>query len=256
MERKIFELIKTKDYRRNITVNIKGTEGKFERRNLTFTTEHKINEKERNKNARKIPAEYSTTDEVIYDALLRDTSYGKTFVLKGDTEAKLKREPWDMTPVDAKKAALHNMFTMAGLEFDHTKSTEVLQEEYNIYMIATTGKKIGKSTASSIPHKEVDVQKEITEQVETARIAYKNKYGEDVPESFANDKAFLSALSNPDFDAKAYMEKASAQVKETPKDTEPTIDDLQKKYFDIKGKNPPNPKKNDAAWLKQEIAKG
>lgn len=247
MKRQTFILLRTWEFRRSVRLFLKKDDGKVDQRNIKFTTEHKVSEKDRNKNARKIPAEYNTSDEVIYDGLLRSKAYGKTFVLLGDKEAKLKREPFDITPVDAKKTALKNMFEQAGFEFDGTKSNEVLQEEYLIQITAETGVILKKGKASKIPHIPVDVAKQINEQVVKARKAYEDKYGEPVPEEYANDKAFLDGLSNPDFDAKSYMDKQSSGSEE------PSIEELREKYLEKKGVNVPNPKKNDAAWIKSKL---
>lgn len=245
MKRQTFVLKHTKEFRRFERVFIKDKDGKIDQRPITFTTEHKVSEKQRNTNARKIAAEFSTSDEKIYDALLRSHAYGKTFVLKDDPEGKLKKEPFSVTPVDAEKIALKNLFEQADLKFDATKSNDVLRQEYNIAMGAKTGRKIGESTASNIQHNPVDVGKGIQDAVDSAKKAYEEKYGEPIPEEFENDKAFLSALSDPGFDAKAYMEKASKPGE--------SIESLREKYKELKGSNVPNPKKNDLAWIKKEV---
>lgn len=256
MKRQTFVLLLTKDYRRFIRVFLKNKEGKPEQRNVTFTTEHKVSEKERNRNAKRIQAEFSTSDERLYDGLLRSTAYGKTFVLKGDPEGKLKREPIDLTPFDAKRIALKNHFDAIGLEFDSTKPIEVLEEEYQIYVNAKTGSNIKGSGPAEITHKPINVEKQITEAVDSAKALYKEKYGEDIPDEFANDKAFLSALPDPNFDAKAYIDKAYESVSEDTTETieEESLEDLHKQYFDKFGKNVANLKKNDKAWIKDRLA--
>jgi len=260
MKRQTFVLKKTKDFRRSMRLNLK-TDGKIDQRNIKFTTEHKVSEKERNKNARKIPAEYSTSDEKIYDGLLRSPAYGKTFVLVGDPEGKLKREPFDITPVDAKKLALKNIFEKANFEFDSKKTNEVLEAEYLLQISANTGVKIEEGEAKTIPLQPVNIEQELHKQVVEAREAYKTKYGESIPDEFANDLAFLDGLSNPDFDAKEYMEsKSQDDIPESPVpedgppvSEEETIEDLRQKYFDKLGVNVPTPKKNDAAWIKSKL---
>jgi|LGOV01.1.fsa_nt_gb hypothetical protein len=251
MKRQTFILTYTKDFRFFTRVFTKGKDNKNEQRNVTFTTEHKVSEKERNRNARKIAAEFSTNDEILYDALLRSPAYGKTFVLKGDPEGKLKREPFNITPLDARKIALKNLFEAAGLEFDSEKASEVLAEEYQIFVNSKKGTNIKGSGPAKIPHKPVDLAKEQAEGVEAAKALYKEKYNEDIPEAFANDIAFLSALSTPNFDAKAYMEKANEPVDVT--EEEESIETLREKYFEVKRQNVPNPKKNDAVWIKSKL---
>lgn len=247
MESKTFILTQTKTFRHITHVFIKREGNKLDKRQIVFTTENKIQPRQRNTGARKIAAEFTTSDEVIYDALLRSHAYGKKFILKGDPQGKLKKEPFSITPVDAKKVALRNLFEAANLKFDETKTNDVLEEEYRIQMTSKTGVEIEESKASSIPHKEVNVAKELQDQADAARNAYKEKYGEEIPDEFANDTALLSAISDPDFDAKAYMEKNSTIIEET-------IEDLQKAYFDQEGTNVPNPKKNDKAWIKSKLA--
>lgn len=255
MKRQTFILTNTKDFRRAVRLFLRKDD-KVDQRNIKFTTEHKISEKDRNKNARKIPAEYSTSDEKIYDGLLRSHAYGKTFVLVGDPDGKLKREPFDITPVDAKKVALKNMFEQAGFEFDTKKSNEVLEEEYLIQIAAKTGVKIEKGVATVIPHSPINLGEEMQKKADEAREAYKVKYGESIPEAFTNDVALLDGLSNPDFDAKAYMDKVNESGEISPNGApvvELTIEELREKYFAQVGVNVPNPKKNDAAWIKSKI---
>ena len=201
MNRETFILTQNKDFRRSVRVFLKGKDNKIDARRVKFTTEHKVSEKDRNKRARLVPAEFSTSDEVIYDALLRSTAYGKTFLLKDDPKGELKREPIDVTPMDAKKIALKNLFEQSGLPYDNKKSSEVLEQEYQIYSNANSGTKIAGSGPSTIPHTPIDVEKQLLEQVNAAREAYKVKYNEEIPAEFANDKALLSALSDPEFDA-------------------------------------------------------
>lgn len=248
MERKTFILTYTKDFRLFTRVFLKGKDGKNEQRNVTFTTEHRISEKQRNTNARRIPAEFSTSDERLYDGLLRSPAYGKTFVLKDDPEGKLKRTPFDITPLDARKIALKNYFDEAGLKFDASKPAEVLEEEYRIFANAKTGSDVKESGPAKIEHKPVDIAKEMQDQMDEARKVYEDKYGEPIPEAYANDKALLDGLSNPDFDAKAYMDSIGSGL------AEPTIEELREKYLEKKGVNVPNPKKNDAAWIKSKLA--
>lgn len=248
MERKVFVLKHVRTYRRSVKLFLKSGETKIEQRLCKFTTEHKVSEKERSRNARKIAAEYITSDERIYDGLLRSYGYGKVFTLKSDPEGKLKREPIDITPLDRKKSALRNLFGYIGLEFDAEKDVDILETEYHIHASSLTGKKIEKGNADNIPHTPVNVGRELLNQADSARNAYEKKYGECVPEEYANDLAFLSALSDPDFDAKAYMGKDVVEGSD-----EETIEDLQKQYYEKFKVSVANAKKNDAAWIKNKL---
>jgi hypothetical protein len=248
MERKTFVLTQTREFRRSVRIFLKDKEGKTEDRRIKFTTEHKVSEKERNLNARKVAAEFNTSDERLYDGILRDTGYGETFVLKGDPEGKLKREPFDITPLDAKKIALKNLFEAAGLEYDSKKPSEVLEEEYQIFMNAKAGTNIKNDKPLNVDHTPVDLKKGRLQQIENAKKAYEKKYGEPIPEKFANDTGFLSALTaDPNFDAKAYMAKDSDPKEET-------IEELREKYVKKFGANVANAKKNDKAWIKNKLA--
>lgn len=255
MQRQTFILTQKKTFRHNVKLYLKSNDKKVDQRQVKFTTEHKVSEKARNTNARNVAAEFSTSDPILIDALYRDTGYGKTFVHKDDPKGERKKEPFNITPVDSKRLALKNLFNAVGLQFDDTKSIEVLQEEYNFHVAAKTGVVIEKSTATEIKHEQIDVQKNIQEQAEAARALYSAKYGESIPDAFANDLGFLSALSNPDFDAKAYIEKntetsgGEEEGDELPDDAE----SLGKIYFQVFGKNVANPKKNDIGWIKDQI---
>ena len=82
MERQTFVLKETKPFRRFLRLYVKVGD-KIDLRNIPFTTEHKVSEKERTRNARKVAAEFSTSDSNIIEALYKDTGYGKTFVTQG-----------------------------------------------------------------------------------------------------------------------------------------------------------------------------
>lgn len=252
MERKTFILTHKRTYRRAVKLFLRTGDNQIEQRLIKFTTEHKVSEKERNRNARQIPAEYITSDERVYDGLLRSHGYGKTFILKGDPEAKLKRTPIDITSLDSRKSALRNLFDYIGLQFDGKKDVKILESEYQIHASAMTGKKIEKGAATEIPHTPVNIEQELTGQAASARAAYKEKYGEEIPEGYYNDMAFLSALSDPKFDAKAYMNKVDEDKSEDAE--EESIEDLRQQYFDKFEVNVANAKKNDAAWIKNKLA--
>ena len=163
-----------------------------------------------------------------------------------------------VTPTDAEKIALKNLFAAAGLDFDPDKEVKVLNEEYRIYVTAKAGVVIGQSTATEIRHEKIDVQQSMIDQADAARKEYKEKYGEEVPESHTNDLSFLSAMSDPNFDAKKYIEEdgkiepptdligAKVEATETP-------ESMQKLYFETFGVNVAPPKKNNIGWMKQKI---
>jgi hypothetical protein len=228
---------------------------------LPFTTEHLVHVKQRKTRARQTAAEYTTSNEAEIEALFADSGYGKDFVLKGDPEGKLKKPTRVVTAMDAERIALRGLFKNIDLQFDESKPIEVLKEEYKIHASALAGKKIEKSTASKIPIEQVDVKQSMAETAEMARKIYYDKYGEPVPEEVYDDLAFLSALSDPNFNAKGYIENLSKvdDLATKPDATVPeietrTLDQLQKAYFEQEGKNVPNPKKNDAAWIKAKLA--
>lgn len=247
---KTFILANKKTYRRGLRLFIKGKDGKMSLRICTFTTEHLVDEKQRAKNARKIHAEFITSNQVVIDALFKDSGYGKSFYLKGDSEGKLKRQTTVVTAGDAKRLALRNLMEQVGLPFDDNKPTEILAEEYNIHVQASSGRKIEKSTASVIPGNPVDVAKDIADQKDVARNLYEEKYGEPIPAEFKNDVALLDGLSNPNFDAQAYIaEKAEKHDEE-----QDTKEELWAQYFDKFDTKVPNPKKNDIAWIKAKLA--
>jgi len=246
-----FILTETRAYRWTIKIFIKShVEDKIDQRNVTFTTEHKVSEKERNRNAKLVAAEFTTDDEVLIDAMLRDTGYGITFVAEGDPEGKLKKPGFNVTPLDAKKLALKNLFDAIGLDFDQTKPVEVLTEEYQIFVSAKTGVKPNKGTATEIPATPVDVGQEIENKAAEARKKYEEKYGEPVPTELHDDKGFLSAvLDDPKFDAKAYIEAKGASDDTLPD----TAGELQTLYKQVFGKDVANIKKNDVEWMKKKI---
>jgi len=260
MKRQTFVLLQTKPFRYFLKLFMKDKEQKIFHKMITFTTEHKVSEKERTKNARLKAAEYSTSDEAEIKALYQDTGYGKLFVNKDDPEGKRKQERFDVTPLDAKKMALRNLFAAINLPFDGNKPVEVLTEEYRIHVIAKTGVQIQTGEAKTIPLDVRDVQKTMEEQAEAARKLYEEKYGEPIPGEFTNNLAFLSSLADSNFDAKAFI--ASNQTKDddseggAPEEKDDLPDDaatLGEMYFNAFGKNVPNPKKNDTAWIKLKL---
>lgn len=249
----IFILKNRRTYRRSVRIFLKNVHGKFEERLIIFTTEHLVNDKDRKKKARTVGAEFSTSDSLEIDALLSDTSYGITFVQKGDDEGKLKKPTRNISPNDLQKLAYGNLFAQANLKFDSSKPLDLLKQEYESHMALVTGRQIGVSTASSIPHEPVDVKQNIKSMVAVALEGYEKKYGEAAPEIVANDLAFIDGLSNPEFDPKAYITE-KLKNSEDSENTEESIESLQKKYFKKFNKNVAPVKKNDKVWIKAKLA--
>ena len=254
MKRETFILTQKKWYRYTLKLYLKTADEKIDQRNIKFTTEHKVSEKERNRNARKVAADYSTADEKLIDGLYRDPGYGKTFVHIDDPEGERKLEPFIITPIDARKMALRNLFKAANLDFDQRKSAEVLTEEYNIHVSASTGVVLTKGEATEIVHEKRDVVSEMQNAVAMANEVYEEKYNEPIPDDFKNDLGFLSALSDPKWDAKAYIAERQTVDDGEDEDVLPeTAKELQEIYFKEFGKNVANIKKNDTGWIKARI---
>lgn len=252
MKQETFILRKTKMYRHTIKIFLKSFDGTIDKRNTEFSTQHLVREIDRVHKARTIPAQFATADKRLIEAMYRDTGYGKTFVHIDDPKGERKKESFNVTPLDVKKIALKNLFVVFDIPFDDRKSAEVLQEELNAYMKARSGVNTELSTATKIEHTPVDVEADIASAVSAAKSLYEEKYKEPVPEEFANDKAFLSSLADPKFDAKAYIEKKTTiepEADELPDD----IDDLRDEYFAEFEVNVPTPKKNDIGWMKLKI---
>lgn len=265
MQRKTFVLKRKKTYRRGVKAIIKDPiTGKFESRTFPFTTEHIVTPDQRHKpKARLVAAEYSTDKEYEIDALLSCPSYGIDYFMKGDEKGELKRKTLNLKPEDYEKVALKNLFDMADIEFDDSKPLGLLKEEYRIH-ISSGGKvnQIKPSGPLEIPHVKVDPLKDMKEQMNNAISAYKEKYGEDMPEEYKSDKGFLSAiLQDPKFDAQAYIEGAEEDVVDSEKEPghidaqekELTKEELHIAYFKKTGKRVPNPKSNDLAWVKNQL---
>lgn len=254
MDSKIFVLTNKRTYRRGVRVFVKGQDGKVTDRLCVFTTEQLVSDAERNTNARTVAAQYETKNEILYHALLADSAYGKDFTLLGDPEGKLKEASLKLSPEDIKKATLANLFSSAGLKFDATKDVAILEMEYAMHIQALSGVKTQMSAPAPIPHQIVNVGQSIAELKEAARLKYEEDYGERVPDIVYNDLAFLDGLSNPEFDAEKYIQSKLATPEpvigsEAP-EKEESIHDL---YFKKFGKNVPNMKKNDVAWIKGKL---
>lgn len=274
MENHTFILLNKRTYKRTVKLYLKDAQGKVSRRNIPFTTSQLVSDKNRTNVARTVNAAFTTNDETVYDAMLRDSGYGKTFILKSDPKAELKRDSFNVTHLDAKKAAMKNLFDLAGMEFDGRKDSAVLEQEYAIHMAAKAGvNKIQPqaSTANEVKFENTDVYQDMINRAQAARDTYKKNYGEDIPDAFSNDMALLAALeTDPSFDAKSYMaakmkemvKKEAEPVKEpeaekpkAPEKPEATesIEDLRKAYFDKFSTNVPTSMKNNAAWIKGKL---
>jgi len=206
MEQKVFVLTNKRTYRRAVRVFVKGQDNKVADRLCLFTTEHLVNDQERNTNARQIAAQFSTNNESLYHSLLADTAYGKDFVLKSDPEGKLKEESQKLSPEDIKKATLASLFAGAKLKFDGNKPVEILEMEYAMHVQALSGVKTHVSAPAPIPHQIVDVAKEMANVKAAARQKYEDDYGEPVPPVVYDDLAFLDGLSNPAFNPEGYIQ--------------------------------------------------
>jgi hypothetical protein len=255
MNRQTFILLKKKTFRHNLKLFVKDSEGKTDRRTIPFTTEHLVRDIDRAGKARKTLAEYSTTDEVIYDALLRDSGYGKVFTLKSDPEGKLKKEPLNITPLDAEKIALRNLFANSNLPFDDKKSNAVLREELTIYIQAQTGKEIKQSTAKEIPGTPVNVLQTLQEQVDQAISDYEEETGNDFPEFETKSDMynFIDGLKNPEFNQEKFIKEHSVEKNSSGDDLPDDAEELGKLYQGLFDTNVPNPKKNNVDWIKGKI---
>jgi len=268
MEAKTFILTKPKTWRREVRVHVLNQNKKPEALLLPFTTENIVPSKQRNTRGHQVPAEYTTSDKIIIDALYRDPAYGKDFIEKGDAEGKKKQPSLIITETDSKIIALRNLFKLINLPFDETLTYDVLKAQYDIQMDALGGKAASKSEPLQIPHVPIDVKASIEQGVNAARQMYEEIYGEPIPAIVENDLGFLDALNNPDFDAQKYIEekilaanKPEAENAEKPEEVKkdanvPAADDkdtLHKKYFEKTGKNVPTPKVNDLAWIKAKL---
>jgi hypothetical protein len=259
---KIFVLTNKRTYRHSLNIYPFDSMGKMEKRNIIFTTEHLVDKSQRTDMAQKVAAQYFAKNDAEVKALLSNSGYGETFVRIDDPKGELKLPTTFVSAEDAEKAALKLNFDSVGLPFNPGYDLKVLKHQYEQHIHALAGvNKVLEGSAKEIPVKPVDFAKERAEAIQLAKAKFEEKYGYPVPEIVANDTAFLDGLSNPEFDAESYI----AKKEETAEDVErlidanenkaETIEELQKKYFDKFGKNVANIKKNDAAWIKGELAK-
>jgi hypothetical protein len=258
-EQAVFILLRKRTFRRHAKIYIKNPQGVFVAKYVTFTTEHLIDAKLRSSNAKTKNAEYKTIEKAEIEALMSAGGYGTVFALKGDKEGKLKQTKIVHTSEDLRKAGLRPLFNDSGLTFDESKSYSVLRAEYDKSIIAEYGK--DKPEPKLILAEKVDVSASIVQVKESARAAYKEKYGKEVPECVFNDIAFLDGMSNPAFDAGAYIEGVESRTgsdlpgtkEEIPPNGEPTIENLTAQYHDKFGKLPAKAYKNNADWLKGKL---
>jgi len=263
MEAKTFVLTEPKTWKREVRVFIMNANKKYDEKLLPFTTEHVVTSKQRNTRGHVVPAQYITSDPVIIEALYRDPAYGKNFTEQGDPEGKKKQASILINENDRQLVALRGLFALAELHMDEKLPYDVLKEQYEIHMTAMSGKN-KESKPAEIPHVPVDVKAGIADGVRAARRKYEEDYGDPIPDIVANDLAFLDGLSNPAFDAQAYinakMEEASKPA-ETETDTPAKKEDspvsekeaLHAKFFEKFSKKVPNMKVNDLTWIKGKI---
>lgn len=260
METKVFVLKNKKVYRRLVKIYIPKSNGEgVVAKLLMFTTQHLLPAKDRTKNSRNFHAEYSTFDQDEIDSLMSSDGYGVVWTLKNDLEGKLKQPKRKiMSNEDMRKAGMKVLFEDAGLIFDNSKPIDVLKAEYAGYMSGMAGGTFMKKSSSEnhgmqIPVNKVNVSESIEDAKNKARATYFDKYGEPVPEIVFNDIAFLDGLSNPSFDAKAYIASLESPPQGESLDGL-SLPDLWEKYGAKFGKLPPNVHKNNPSWLKEKLA--
>lgn len=251
METKVFVLKNKKTYRRFVKIYVpRGLKEGFISKYVMFTTEALVNTKERNKNSRLFNAEYHTSNAAEIEALMTSDGYGVDYVLKDDYDGKMKQAKKTLlSNDDHRKASLIQLFEQVGLPFDNSKNFDVLFAEYQGFIKAQIGLNLTKGVpkAMQIPAQKVNVSEDIEAAKDMARAKYFDRYGESVPVEFWNDVALLDGMSNPNFDAKSYIEIQSKAIEET-------AEALVVKYQEKFGKLPPNAYKNNAEWLKAKLA--
>lgn len=251
-----FVLKNRRTFKRSLNIYVPIASGKVNKKNIAFTTEHLVPKEQRSTNAMKVAAQYLAINELEVDALMTNSAYGITYVRIDDPEGKLKKETRIVTSEDAEKAALKNLFEVAGLEFDPLLQNSVLKAQYAINLEAKGGiRKIEKSTISSIPSTPVDIVKNMQDGIASAKALFAKNYGYEVPAVVSNDLAFFDGISNPEFDAEAYIASKTAPLEEEVKvkEVEETIEVLRQKYFEKLGTKVPNPKNQDSAWIKSKL---
>lgn len=263
---KTFVLTNKKTWRREVRVFVMNINKKFEERLLSFTTEHRVSNKQRTVLGRNTSAEFITSDPILIDAMYRDSAYGKDFTEKGDTEGLKKKPTLIINDTDRQIVALRGLFAATNLFMDEKLPYDVLKEQYEIHMSAMSGKKSDKPQATEIPHVPVDVKLTIEQGILAARQRYEDEYGDPIPAIVANDLAFLDGLSNPAFDAQKYIDAKLAEASkpaeieggdEPQKKEDAPVNEketLHKAYFEKTGKTVPNMKSNDLVWIKGKLA--
>jgi hypothetical protein len=262
-QKKTFVLKNKKTFKRSLNIYVVNSLGQQEKRNIVFSTERLVDPKLRATNARTIAAVYEAQNDAEVNAILTNSAYGITYVRKDDPDGNLKLPTRFISTEDAEKAGLKSLFDDIGLVFNPDLPIGALKSMYDNRVRALAGaNKIVESPVKSIPANKVDFAKERAEGIQAAKAKFEEKYGYSVPDIVADDLAFYDGLSNPDFPAEEYI--ASKQKKEVEGENdipdekvekEPTIEELRKQYFDLHGANVANVKKNDATWIKNEIAK-
>lgn len=252
MEIVVFELRKGRFYNHNDRVYVKRPDGTLGMRPITFSKSGvgSVTDAQRNEQSVVAPirAQFKTSDKALIDAMYNHSGYGSVFIQKGDDEAKLKGLGYDISSQDAEKVAIRQQFEAVGIEFDGKKALPLLKAELRLAFEGLSGKKVKLSKPVAPIENNIDVAGDINQAVTDARELYKEKYGEDVPDDFKDDKSFLSALTDPTFDAEAYI------ARKRDKTSGLTIDELQEAYKAKFGNNVANSKKNDAEWIKGKLA--
>lgn len=274
MATKTFVLSNPRVWKREVAVWLPNKDKKLSKRLLPFATEN-VKPGQRREKGRAVPAQFTTADEKLQEALYRNTGYGKDFYEKGDKEGKNKMETLVVSKEDAELVALRSLYEANGLVFDENDPLDVAKKKYEIHIHALAGtRKLGESTATEIAHVQVDPKQQITDAISAGKKAYEEKYGEPVPEAIGEDKAklitLIDGMNTPGFDVEAYVAEATAEDEEEEVEEskapeadpntakaakEPTKEELLKQYFDKFGKHVPNAKKSDTSWIKAQLAK-
>lgn len=253
MESRIFQLINKSAYRLATNIWVSGSNGKLEKRAIVFSSEGQTNQNGRATSSKKIAAKYTAKNEIEAEALLRDSSYGITFVRDDDPEGKLKKQTVRVSQDSAEKAALKNLFALVNMSFDDTLPIDVLKAQYSLQINALAGGSLKQTTQEAIikiPAKKVDIAADIEITKNTARQKFEEKYGYEVPVEFTNDSGFLEAvLSIDNFDAEAYIASKTES-----KDVTDDLESLGAQYFEKYGVKIPKIKSKDIAWIKNKLA--
>lgn len=256
MEAQRFVLKRKRVYKRTVRLFMKNAKGEMATARVLFTTEHLVRSIERGigKGSTKVSAEAVVRDEAILEAMYRDTGYGKVFVHIDDPDGKRKKKPYDVTAEDAEKVALKGMFKKAGLEFDDNKPMSVLKKELSLHYELTSGVKAELNPPAPIEENPINVGEEmkqaILESQKNAKVKYFEKYGEQIPEQYLNDKAFLDGMYNEEFDPKEYIASMNSNSKETQEEKKKRLHEEYKAKY---SERVPNLKSNDFSWIEERL---